>query len=77
MSEPAQTSEYLVIFEKTSTGYSAYVPDLPGCISTGATLSETQRSMQEALAGHLAVMRDFGDPIPRPTTVAERLEVLA
>ena len=77
MSEPAHTSEYLVIFEKTSTGYSAYVPDLPGCISTGATLPETQRSMQEALAGHLAVMRDFGDPIPRPTTVAERFEVLA
>ena len=76
MSESAHTSEYLVIFEKTSTGYSAYVPDLPGCISTGATLPDTQRSMQEALAGHLAVMHDFGDPIPLPTTIAERFEVL-
>lgn len=66
-------SDYLVIYEKTATGYSAYVPDLPGCITTGATLREAKRNMSEALFGHLATLREFGDPLPQPTTVAERL----
>ena len=68
-------SEYLVIYEKTPTGYSAYVPDLPGCITTGATLADAQRNMEEAMTGHLQVMREFGDPVP--STVAERLAVSA
>ncbi len=70
-------SEYLVIYEKTGTGYSAYVPDLPGCITTGPTISDTRHNMEEAISGHLAVMREFGDPIPLPTAVAERLAVSA
>ena len=70
-------SGYTVIYEKSPTGYSAYVPDLPGCISTGATLEQTKRNMQEAIAGHLAVMREFGDPIPEPTTYAEELQISA
>ena len=70
-------SDYLVIYEKTPTGYSAYAPDLPGCITTGATLAETQRNMTEAITGHLSVMREFGDPIPEPTTIAERLAIPA
>ena len=72
-----QMSDYLVIYEKISTGYSAYVPDLPGCITTGATLRNTQHNMSEALTGHLAIMREFGDPVPEPTTVAERLPLSA
>jgi predicted RNase H-like HicB family nuclease len=71
------SSDYLVIYEKTSTGYSAYVPDLPGCVTTGPTLRDTKRSMQEAISGHLAVMREFGDPIPQPTTVAEHIQIPA
>lgn len=70
-------SEYLVIYEQTETGFSAYVTDLPGCISTGRTMEETRRNMEEAISGHLAVMREFGDPIPQPTTVAERLAIPA
>ena len=70
-------SDYLVIFERTGTGYSAYVPDLPGCITTGDTLEETRRNMEEAINGHLAVMREFGDPIPEPVSIAERVPVLA
>jgi len=77
MSETEHKSEYVVLYEKTSTGYSAYVPDLPGCISTGATLDDTKRNMQEAIGGHLAVMREFGDAIPQPTTIAEWLQVPA
>ncbi len=68
-------SEYLVIYEKTGTGYSAYVPDLPGCITTGKDLEDTRHNMEEAITGHLAVMREFGDPIPAPTAVAERLAI--
>jgi predicted RNase H-like HicB family nuclease len=77
MTEAANSSNYLVVYEKTATGYSAYVPDLPGCISTGATLSDTKRNMQEAILGHLAVMREFGDTIPHPTTIAEPMQVPA
>ena len=67
--------KYAVIYEKTSTGYSAYVPDLPGCITTGSTREETERLMREAIEFHLAGMREDGDPIPEPTTVAAMLQV--
>jgi predicted RNase H-like HicB family nuclease len=77
MTEEGNSREYLVIYERTATGYSAYVPDLPGCITTGATLAETKENMQEAISGHLAVMREFGDAIPRPTTIAEPMQVPA
>jgi predicted RNase H-like HicB family nuclease len=77
MSGVKERSEYLVVYEKTGTGYSAYVPDLPGCVTTGRTLLATKKNMQEAIRGHLAVMREFGDPIPQPTTVAEPMRVSA
>jgi predicted RNase H-like HicB family nuclease len=77
MTESAHHSEYLVVYEKTATGYSAYVPDLPGCITTCPTLPDTKRSMQEAISGHLAVKREFDDPIPQPTTIAEPMQVPA
>ncbi|HLJ18181.1 MAG TPA: type II toxin-antitoxin system HicB family antitoxin [Bryobacteraceae bacterium] len=51
---------YAVIYEKTKTGYSAHVPDLPGCITTGATREETERLMKEAIKLHLAGMREDG-----------------
>ena len=71
------TRKYSLIIEGDVSSYSAYVPDLPGCITTGATLPETKKSMAEAIRGHLAVMREFGDPIPQPTTVAEPMQVSA
>jgi len=77
MSGATDRSEYLVVYEKTATGYSAYVPDLPGCTTTGPTFAATKKNMQEAIRGHLAVMREFGDPIPQPTTVAERMQIPA
>lgn len=64
---------YLVVFEKSSTGYSAYVPDLPGCISTGATKEETKRNIQEAIELHLEVMTEDGLPIPENNSEAETL----
>jgi len=53
------------------------VPDLPGCISTGKTIEETERNIREAIEGHLKTLREFGEPIPRPTSVAKAVEVSA
>jgi predicted RNase H-like HicB family nuclease len=57
---------YPVIIEHGEQNFSAYVPDLPGCVSTGQTLEETQRNIQEAIELHLAGMREDGVPIPPP-----------
>jgi predicted RNase H-like HicB family nuclease len=66
---------YAVIYEKTGTGYSAYAPDLPGCITTGATREETERLMVEAIEFHIAGMREDGEVIPEPTTLTAMLTV--
>ncbi len=66
---------YTVIFEEAATNWAAYVPDLPGCISTGRTLEETERNIREAIEGHLRTLREFGDPIPRPASLAKSVDV--
>lgn len=66
--------KYLVIYEKTATGYSAYVPDLPGCVTTGPALEDVQRLIQEAIHFHLEGMREDGIPIPEPSTTAAYVE---
>lgn len=67
---------YAVIYEKTGTGYSAYAPDLPGCITTGRTRAETERLMKEAIEFHLAGMREDGLLAPEPTPVEKTRETL-
>lgn len=69
--------KYLIIIEKTNTGYSAYSPDLPGCISTGATREETEVNMKEAIAFHLEGLQLEGSPIPPPTATSAYIEVAA
>jgi len=69
--------EYVVIFERASSGYSAYVPDLPGCVSTGKTLEETEANIKEAIALYIDTLRDDGKPIPEPTTTARPVSVAA
>jgi predicted RNase H-like HicB family nuclease len=69
--------KYAVLFEKTSTGYSASVPDLPGCVAAGRDLKETEQLMREAIELHLDALREDGDPIPAPTTVAEYISTPA
>jgi predicted RNase H-like HicB family nuclease len=61
---------FAVIYEKTSTGYSAYVADLPGCIAAGATFEDTTELIRGAIEIHLESMRADGDSIPEPTTIA-------
>lgn len=63
--------QYAVIIEKSNTGYGAYVPDLPGCVSTGATVEECKAHIQEAIQFHLEGMREDGDPIPEPKSVVD------
>lgn len=67
--------KYAVLFEKSENNWAAYVPDLPGCMTTGKTLEETEANIREAIEGHLRTLRDFGDPIPQPTSVAREIEI--
>ncbi len=67
--------KYAVIFEQAERNWAAYVPDLPGCITTGGTLDETERNIREAIEGHLKTLREFGDAVPQPTSVARDIEV--
>ena len=68
--------KYAVIFEKAQSNWAAYVPDLPGCMTTGRTLDETKRNIREAIEGHLATLRQFGDPIPEPSSLAGEVEIV-
>lgn len=61
--------QYAMIVEKGEKNYSAYFPDLPGCIATGQTLEELKQAMREALELHLRGMREDGLPIPEPSLV--------
>lgn len=68
---------YSVIIEKAEGNYSAYVPDLPGCVSVGDTIEEVKQNIQEAIAFHLEAMQEDGLPISQPTTECEYVEVAA
>jgi len=67
--------KYAVVFEKSATGYAAYVPDLPGCITTGRTLEETEGLIREAIELHIESLQGHGEPVPQPTTMAEYVEI--
>lgn len=62
------TLEYAVVYEQTPSNYSGYVPDLPGCVSTGSTLEEVRENIREAIAFHIESLREYGDPVPEPST---------
>jgi predicted RNase H-like HicB family nuclease len=67
--------KYLVIFEKAKENYSAYSPDLPGCIATGKTRKETKKNIKEAINLHLDGLKEDGLPLPEPSTFTEYVEV--
>jgi predicted RNase H-like HicB family nuclease len=66
---------YAVVIEKGDRNYSAYVPDLPGCVSVGDTLEEAKAEIRDAIEFHLEGMREDGLPIPLPSSRAEYVEV--
>jgi predicted RNase H-like HicB family nuclease len=69
--------QYAVVIEKADHNYAAYVPDLPGCIATGASTEETEQQIREAIALHLQGLREDGQPIPEPTSKVNYVIVAA
>ena len=67
---------YLVIVEETATGFSAYSPDLPGCIATGATREEVEREMQAAMQFHIEGLREEGCVVPEPHAYPTYCEIV-
>ncbi len=68
---------YAIVLEKAENNYSAYVPDLPGCVATGNTVEETEREIREAISFHIEGLREDGLLIPQPSSIVEYLEVVA
>ncbi|MCI0666477.1 MAG: type II toxin-antitoxin system HicB family antitoxin [Methylococcaceae bacterium] len=69
--------KYLIVIEKSETGYSAYSPDLPGCVSTGSTIEETEQNMRECIAFHLDGLKEEGYEIPKPISRSSYVEIAA
>lgn len=69
--------KYAVVIEKAESNYSAYVPDLPGCVATGSTIEEAESQIREAIEFHLEGMRTDGESIPEPSSTVEYVEVTA
>ena len=69
--------KYLVVFEETKTGYSAFSPDLPGCKSTGTTREDAEKNMKEAIGFYVAGMIHQGMEVPKPRTFSTYLDVPA
>lgn len=69
--------QYLVVIEQTTNNYSAYVPDLPGCIATGKTLDDVRQTIREAIQFHIDGLREEGMPVPAPVTQVDFVSVAA
>ena len=69
--------KYVVVYEETTTGFSAYLPDLPGCVAAGETREETEQLIREAISFHIEGMRLEHLPVPEPSSWAETVEVSA
>ena len=69
--------KYAIVVEQAERNYAAYVPDLPGCVATGATVEETEALLREAIELHVAGLREDGLPVPEPSSVVDYLEVPA
>ena len=68
---------YAVVIEKAENNYSAYVPDLPGCVATGSTLAEVEREIREAVEFHLDGLREDGIVLPQLSSTVEYLDIAA
>ena len=68
---------YAIVIENAGPNFSAYVPDLPGCVATGATLEEVEREIREAIEFHLDGLREDGSPIPAPSSAVRYVDIAA
>ncbi len=66
---------FLVVIEKANGNYSAYVPDLPGCVATGKTVEETEQNMREAIEMHIRGLLEDSLPVPEPIALSEYMAV--
>ncbi len=69
--------QYTIVIEKAPGNHAAYVPDLPGCVATGATREETVREMRHAIEIHIESLREHGEPVPEPQCTATVVDVAA
>jgi predicted RNase H-like HicB family nuclease len=67
--------KYAIVIEKAQSNFSAYVPDLPGCVATGSTIEEVEQEIREAIEFHLEGMREDGEPIQYPSSHVEYVDV--
>jgi predicted RNase H-like HicB family nuclease len=65
---------YVVVIEKADSNYSAYVPDLPGCVATGDTVASVEQEIRDAIRFHIEGLKSDGLPVPPPTSIAEYVE---
>lgn len=65
---------FAILIEETATGFSAYAPDLPGCVATAATVKEVEHEMREAIRFHIDGLKEDGLPLPRPTSIVEYVD---
>ena len=70
------TQEYLIVIEPTQTGFSAYGPDLPGCITVGETVEQTRANMEEAIELYLEELTDAGEDIPTPRKLKDQINTI-
>ena len=68
---------YAIVIERSENNFSAYVPDLPGCVAMGATVAETEQAIREAIEFHLEGMRDDGVQPPQPSSTVEYVDIAA
>lgn len=66
---------YAVVIEKAARNYSAYLPDLPGCVATGRTVEAVKKQIREAIRFHVKGLKEDGFPVPEPTAIARYVEV--
>jgi len=71
------TRRYAIVVEKAESNYAAYVPDLPGCVATGATREETERRLREAIEIHIRGLREDGLSLPEPSSFVDYVEIPA
>jgi predicted RNase H-like HicB family nuclease len=69
--------KYLIVIEKAASGFSAYSPDLPGCVSTGRSQEEVEKNMRDAITFHLDGLREEGQPVPEPQSYSAYVELPA
>lgn len=70
-------TRYLIIIEPTTTGFSAYLPDVPGCVATGRTRDQVEANMRSAIEAHLEELKEDGTPVPPPSSIATYVDVAA